>query len=122
MEQYVCGPGGEEKQADVAVYGKEGGVQAGKVRGLDERVLPSEQPADGGKAGRGNPPQVLDPGDSHEQRKRQNVERRGNGERAFDSEAPRNGMEAGGAVEFEVLAGVKDVEAAHPERHSGSEQ
>src|ERR1700734_3837084 len=57
-----------------------------------------------------------------QQEQHDEVEGAGDPERVGDADVARDGVEAGIAVELEILAGVEDIEACDPEGDGGGEE
>lgn len=117
--------GGDEKgeyDRNDAVHGEEGSVETREVVGLDQGMFVEQKQRDGDDAGHSEFSQGE--GEQECEEKNQHDEMKGarDPEGGTDSDVARDGVQAGGAVEFKVLAGVEDIEAGDPEGDGGGEE
>jgi len=116
--RYECG----EDHGDYAVHGEEGGVEFREVVGLDQGVFVEQEDRNGDDARDGEFAESEGRDKRHQQEQHDEVEEAGDPKSPGDAEVARDGMEAGIAVEVEILTGVEDVEAGNPESDGGSEK
>ena len=122
FQEEVGSEEGGEDYGDYAVHGEEGGVKAGKIVGLDERVFVEKKKDDGEQSGDGEFAEGEGRDHGDEQKEHDQVKGARDPEGAGDADVAGDGMEAGVAVEIEILAGVEDVEACDPEGDGGGEK
>src|SRR3984957_3095409 len=123
-----CAPEQEEQQTNIAIHREKRSIHFAEIVGLYERMLVAEQERDYGNADPRRPRQMKRGGESDEQCNHRQMHHARDLEGAGDAEFFRDRVQAGDAVEIDVLAGVEDVEATDPERdrcaenqHAGGE-
>jgi len=114
-------PENQEQQTNIAVDGEKRSIDFGEVVGFDKRMLVGEEERDDDDSGPCGPREAEAPGEPSEEQDHHDVHDARDAESAGHSEAFGDGVEAGLLVEFDVLAGVEDVEASDPERDGGTE-
>jgi hypothetical protein len=113
---------GQQAEADHDVHLKEGDIDAGQVVGADQGMLVDQECGDGGEPDEVDESQRVDQPQDHEGHDHQGVARRREPQGAPDAERPRDAAQADPTVEFDVLAGVDDIEAGDPEEDGHRQQ
>ncbi len=121
QEQVRCH---EERKdyGDDAVHGEEGGIETGKIAGLEQGMFVEQEEHDGDDAGEREFAEREGWEQGDQQQQHDQVEGAGDPEGAADADVAWDGVESGVAVEVEILAGVDNVEAGDPEGDGGGKK
>src|SRR5271157_5867420 len=120
-QQHVSGNEEEERHRDQAVHGEKCCVYATEVVVLHQRVLVDQQHCDKGHAGDGNLAERERNHHPRQQSHGDDVKQAGDSQRLANAKCLRYRVDAGGAVEFIILAAIQDVESGAPEDHGRSQ-
>jgi hypothetical protein len=104
-----------KNDGDDTVHGKEGSVEPAEIVRFHQRMFVDQEQHNRDNAGECDFAETeswkqTDQKDQHDE-----MEDTRNPKRRADANVARNGMEIRVAIKFEILAGVEDVEAGHPE-------
>jgi hypothetical protein len=110
----VCAYKEGKNDRNYAIHGKEGSVELAEVVGFNQSMFVDQERHNRDDAGECDFAQTKSWKQTEKKHQHDEMEETRNPKSRSDADMARNGMKAGVAVEFEILAGVENIEARYP--------
>ena len=121
-EEEVCGDEEGEDHRNYAIHREKSGVEFTEIVGFYERVFVEQEQHDCDDASERKFAQGEGWNEHDEKDQHDEMEGARDPKSGADADVARNRVESGVTIKFEILTGVKDVEAGDPEGNGGGEE